>query len=431
MKRIISILFALLCVCGCLRFAAAAAEEPPAVGQVQDVTTTLEDETTVSLQWSAVPEATGYKVAYYNEKTDKYKTLVTTTATRALLFSLERGKTYRLRVRAFRKDGGNVVWGEPSADAYAATAPGALRGLHVKDVSRTTVTLGWKQTKGATHYEVYLFDDAKGSFRLYGLSGHLQMTVKNLQPDRLYRFRVRPFRLDKGKYAPAPDAGETEETTDTDGLPHTVWQACKAYGAALNAAKHGGTYQLTRKKTVQTEKHSVSRAAFDGTVQNLMHLFSGSQTKKYSVKNGKAADGTAAASLLPPTGRDVSLTPNDVKRFSVEENRDGGYTLTLTLNEDVSLYEDGKTSRPTTLSRATGWLRFEKLDTTPIRLQSGKVFYDGAVLKLTLDQKGRAAALTTRVRAALKLDCYAASVAFDAAIAYDCKEQYRLQYNGT
>ena len=94
-------------------------------------------------------------------------------------------------------------------------------------------------------------------------------------------------------------------------------------------------------------------------------------------------------------------------------------------------HEDGKTSRPTTLSRATGWLRFEKLDTTPIRLQSGKVFYDGAVLKLTLDQKGRAAALTTRVRAALKLDCYAASVAFDAAIAYDCKEQYRLQYNGT
>ncbi|MBR3095658.1 MAG: fibronectin type III domain-containing protein, partial [Clostridia bacterium] len=132
MKRIISILFALLCVCGCLRSAAAAAEEPPAVGQVQDVTTTLEDETTVSLQWSAVPEATGYKVAYYNEKTDKYKTLVTTTATRALLFSLERGKTYRLRVRAFRKDGGNVVWGAhhrfrtPTATPPAADIEKAL-----------------------------------------------------------------------------------------------------------------------------------------------------------------------------------------------------------------------------------------------------------------------------------------------------------------
>ena len=428
MKRILCFVFALLCVCGCL-WPAAAAAEPPAVGRVQDVTTALEDETTVLLEWSAVDGATGYKVAAYNEKTERYKTMVTTTATRAVLFSLDRGKTYRFHVRAFYKDEGGVAWGEPSADVYAVTAPGALRGLYIKDLSKTTVTLGWKQTKGATHYEVYLFDDAKQSFRLYGLSGHLQMTVKNLQPDRLYRFRVRPFRLEKGKYAASSGAAEIEETTDTDALPHTVWQACKAYGAALNAAKHGGTYRLTAKKTVETTKHSVSRAAFDGTVQNLMHLFSGSRTKKYVVTKGKAADGTAAGSLLPPAGKDVNLTPDDVKSYTVKENEDGGYTLTLTLNEDISLFEDGRTSRPPTLSKATSYLRFEKLDTTPIRLQSGKVFYDGAVLALTVDKKGRLSALTTRVRAALKLDCYAASVAFDAAIAYDCKEQYRLQYD--
>ena len=119
MKRIISILFALLCVCGCLRSAAAAAEEPPAVGQVQDVTTTLEDETTVSLQWSAVPEATGYKVAYYNEKTDKYKTMVTTTATRALLFSLE---------------------GKLSAGLAALGAPDWLRGLLCEGAWRVTAS---------------------------------------------------------------------------------------------------------------------------------------------------------------------------------------------------------------------------------------------------------------------------------------------------
>lgn len=144
---------------------------------------------------------------------------------------------------------------------------------------------------------------------------------------------------------------------------------------------------------------------------------------------GKAADGTAAVSLLPPAGKDVNLTPKDVKTFAAEKNEDGGCTLTLTLNEDISLFENGKTGRPPTLSKATSWLRFEKLDTTPIRLQSGKVFYDGAVLRLTADKKGRMTALTTRVRAALKLDCFAASVAFDAAVAYDCKEQYRLQYD--
>lgn len=428
MKRTLSFIFA-LCLLGSCAVPAFAQAEPPALGQVQHVAAALEDSTTVSLQWDAVAGATGYKVAFFNETTGRYKTLVTTTATTAILFSLEGGKTYRLRVRAFQKDNdGNVVWGEPSEDAFAATAPGNLRGLYIKDISKTEVTLGWKQAKGATHYEVFLFDEARQSFRLYGLSGHLQMTVKNLQPDHLYRFRVRPFRLDKGKYAPAADAAETQETTDTDAVPHTAWQACKAYCRTLNAAGNTGTYRLTQKKTVETQKYSVSRAAFDGTVQNLMRLFSGSRTQTFRVTKGRADDGTAALSLLPPAGKQLALTPDDIKSFSANADEDGGYLLKLTLNEDISLFENGKTGRPATLSKATSWLRFEKLDTTPIRLQSGKVFYDGAVLALKIDKKGRAAALTTRVRAALKLDCYAASVAFDAAVSYDCKEQYRLQY---
>ena len=239
MNRILCIIFALLLTAGCM-IPAIAAAEPPAIGQVTDLTATLEDETTVSLQWSAVEGATGYRVAYFNEKTERYKAMVTTTATQAVLFSLDRGKTYRLRVRAFHKENGVVTWGEPSADVYAATAPGGLRGLYIKDLSKTTVTLGWKQTKGATHYEVYLFDDTKQSFRLYGLSGHLQMTVKNLQPNRLYRFRVRPFRLDKGKYAPSPDAAEIEETTA--GLRNALAEAGAvgikiAYGSVASEIK--------------------------------------------------------------------------------------------------------------------------------------------------------------------------------------------------
>ena len=237
-----------------------------------------------------------------------------------------------------------------------------------------TVTLSWKATKGATHYEVFLYDDAKEDFRLYGLSGYLQMTVKNLSPNSAYRFKVRPFRLDKGKYAAGEMSGELSETTDTNGLPHTEWQAVKAYNAALNAAKSGGSYRLTQKKTVKTTKHSVSRAAFDGTADNLMRLFSGSRTRRYTLKNGKTADGDTALSLLPPFGKTLALTPNDLKSFTAEKKEGGGYVLTLTLNEDVSLFENGKTSRPQVLSKATDYLRFEKLDTTPIRLTSGKVF---------------------------------------------------------
>ncbi len=426
MHRIFCFLLSLLLLCAGVTPAFAASEET-ALGQVQNVTTSLEDGTNVALQWDAVPDATGYKVQLFRENSGKYKTVVTTTATKAAVFSLDKGKTWRFRVRAFHKEDGVVTWGEPSADAFAVTAPGKLKGLTVSDLSKETVTLSWKATKGATHYEVFLYDDAKEDFRLYGLSGYLQMTVKNLSPNSAYRFKVRPFRLDKGKYAAGEMSGELSETTDTNGLPHTEWQAVKAYNAALNAAKSGGSYRLTQKKTVKTTKHSVSRAAFDGTADNLMRLFSGARTRRYTLKNGKTSDGDTALSLLPPFGKTLALTPNDLKSFTAEKKEGGGYVLTLTLNEDVSLFENGKTSRPQVLSKATDYLRFEKLDTTPIRLTSGKVFYDAATLELTLDRSHEMTALKTRVRAALQLDCYAASVPFTAAVAYDCKEQYTIE----
>ncbi len=426
MQRSLSFFLALLLLFS-LALPALAAETAPTLAQVQNVQTTLEDKTTVTLEWDAVPGATGYKVALCRDGSDKYKNVVTTTATHAAVFSLAGGKTYRFRVRAFQKKDGAVTWGEPSADAFAVTAPGGLKGLTVSDISQNTVTLSWKATKGATYYEVFLYDDAKGGFRLYGLSGYLQMTVKNLSPNREYRFKVRPFRLEKGKYAAGEMSGELAETTDTNGLPHTAWQAVKAYNNALNAAKSGGTYRLTQKKTVKTTKYSVSRAAFDGTVENLMRLFSGSRTRRYTLKNGKTADGETALALLPPFGKTLSLTPDDLKSFTAEKQTGGGYVLTLTLNEDISLFENGKTSRPTVLSKATDYLRFEKLDTTPIKLTAGKVLYDGAVLTLTLDRSHAMTALATRVRAALQLECLAASVPFTAAVAYDCKEQYKLE----
>lgn len=425
MKRLFLLLF---CVCALWLFALFAfAEDAPALAQVEHVTSTLSDDTVVTLQWEAVEDATGYKVTLYNEDADKFKTILTTTATLGVIPGLERGKTYRFRVRAFQKTEAGNRWGAPSIDVYAVTAPYALKKLRVADLSTDTVTLRWKAARGATHYEIYLYDKAQKDFRLYGLSGHDRMTVRNLSPNRTYRFKVRPFRLEKGKYAPGPLSDEIRETTDTNGLPHTAWQAVKAYSRALNAAKGSATYQLAAKKTVKMENFKVSRAAFSGTVDNLMRLFSGTRKKSYQIRNGKTADGTTANALLPPANKAVDLTPNDIKSFAAEKNKGGGYTLTLTLKEDVSLFENGKTGKPATLAKATYYPRFEKLNTTPIKLQSGKVLYDAATLVLTVDDQHRMQELKTTVRAAMRLGCTAASVAFDAAIVYHCSEHYLLR----
>ncbi len=427
MKRLFLLLLT-VCALGLFAPCVLAAEDAPALAQVATVTSSLSDNNIVTLQWQAVPDATGYRVTCYNETKGKYKTLLTTTATTGVIPGLERGKTYRFHVRAFQKTEDGTRWGAPSDDVYAVTAPYALKKLRVGDLSTDTVTLRWKAAKGATHYEIYVYDKEKKDFRLYGLSGHDRMTVRNLRPNRTYRFKVRPFRLEKGKYAPGPLSDEIRETTDTNGLPHTAWQAVKAYNRALGLAKGGATYQLTAKKTVKMEQYKVSRTAFSGTVDNLMRLFSGSRKKSYKIQNGKTADGTAARALLPPANKTVALQPSDLKTYAAEKNKDGGYTLTITLKEDVSLFENGKTGKPATLAKAAYYPRFEKLNTTPIKLQSGKVLFDAATLVLTVDNQRRPVDLASSVRAAMRLGCTAASVSFDASLVYNCKEHYSLRW---
>ena len=427
MKRLFLLLLT-VCALGLFAPCVLAAEDAPALSQVATVTSSLSDNNIVTLQWQAVPDATGYRVTCYNETKGKYKTLLTTTATTGVIPGLERGKTYRFHVRAFQKTEDGTRWGAPSDDVYAVTAPYALKKLRVGDLSTDTVTLRWKAAKGATHYEIYVYDKEKRDFRLYGLSGHDRMTVRNLRPNRTYRFKVRPFRLEKGKYAPGPLSDEIRETTDTNGLPHTAWQAVKAYNRALGLAKGGATYQLTAKKTVKMEQYKVSRAAFSGTVDNLMRLFSGSRKKSYKIQNGKTADGATARALLPPANKTVALQPSDLKTYAAEKNKDGGYTLTITLKEDVSLFENGKTGKPATLAKAAYYPRFEKLNTTPIKLQSGKVLFDAATLVLTVDNQRRPVDLASSVRAAMRLGCTAASVSFDASLVYNCKEHYSLRW---
>ena len=422
MKRIIPLFFTLCVLFLCGFLSVGAEEDAPALAQVEHVTSTLTDETTVTLQWQAVPDATGYKVSWYNESKGKFKTILTTTATTGVIFSLDRGKTYQFRIRAFQKTESGNRWGAPSDICYAVTSPYALKKLRVGDLSQNTVTLHWNQAKGATHYEIYLYDREKKEFRLYGLSGHLQMTVKGLSPNRTYRFKVRPFRLEKSKYAPGPMSDEIRETTDTTGLPHTAWQAVKAYNRALNTAKGSASYQLKAKKTVEMKNFKVSRAAFSGTVDNLMRLFTGSRKKSYTIRNGKTADGAAASALLPPANKTLNLTPSDLKDYTAEKQAGGGYKLTLTLKEDVSLFENGKTSKPAILAKAAYYPRFEKLNTTPIKLQSGKVLYDAAVLTLTVDKSRRLQDLSVSVRAAMQLQCMAASVPFTASLVYNCSE---------
>lgn len=96
----------------------AANAEAAAPAQVVNVKAKMLDDSSAKLTWDKVKGAKGYRVYVYNEKTGKYKKVITipkADKTSYKLKGLKAGKVYKYKVRAYVKDNGNTVWGKSSS----------------------------------------------------------------------------------------------------------------------------------------------------------------------------------------------------------------------------------------------------------------------------------------------------------------------------
>lgn len=73
----------------------------------------------VYLKWNEAKNATGYQIYRYNEKTEKYKKVKTTSKTYYHMKNLTAGTTYKFKIRSYRKVDGQVVYSEFSKDIEA------------------------------------------------------------------------------------------------------------------------------------------------------------------------------------------------------------------------------------------------------------------------------------------------------------------------
>ena len=153
---------------------------------------------TITLRWSKVIGATGYRLYVYNTKTGKYKTLKTTQGTTTTIKELKAGTTYKYAVKAYTKtDDGETIWAETSAKLTTATKPATLK---VKlTAGSKKVDLSWNKVTGATGYQIYMKAPG-GSYKKIKVTTALKYTVKNLQKGKTYNFRVRAYSKVDGKY---------------------------------------------------------------------------------------------------------------------------------------------------------------------------------------------------------------------------------------
>ena len=152
----------------------------------------------VSLKWSAVESAEGYRVFVKNKTTGKWDIAVRTTGrkTEAVIENLENGTSYTFAVRAYRNDDG-IIWAPSYKAVNTVTKPSVTSGIS-SDSERKSVTLSWERVQGATGYRIYIRQN--GKWKALKTTTATAYTVPSLEAGKEYTFAVKAYTKYSGRY---------------------------------------------------------------------------------------------------------------------------------------------------------------------------------------------------------------------------------------
>lgn len=145
----------------------------------------------ITLNWSAVKDATGYRVFILNEKTENWDVAVRTTGkkTTATIRNLEPGTKYTFAVRAYVNNG-TIVWAPKLKSINTLTKPGVTDKLS-ESVGENSIALRWNKVPGATGYRVFVLRN--GDWKALKTTTGLTYTATGLSQGTKYTFAVKAY----------------------------------------------------------------------------------------------------------------------------------------------------------------------------------------------------------------------------------------------
>lgn len=182
------------------------------VAKVKSVKVSSVTETTVKLKWKKTSGVTGYRVYKYSSKKDKYVYIGKTKKTTYTDSSLTAGKTYKYKVRAYKTKNKKTTYGAYSSAVKAVTAPKKVTGIKTTYVGSSNVSLSWKKAKGASGYEVFIYDSKKKKYVSKGTVTKTSCALKKLSSGTEYKVRIAAFHKKNGKVSGAKSSTFTFRT---------------------------------------------------------------------------------------------------------------------------------------------------------------------------------------------------------------------------
>ena len=187
------------------------------------LTQTAATSSSVSVKWTAVPNAARYRVQISASATMSNATYQGSNSTDETVNGLQPGRVYYVKVRVITSDG--VARSEYSAAVQAWTSFAVPTGLHATERDATSVSFDWTGVANAPKYRLRIAENASMSGSTYHRFTPSEGTVTGLSAAKTYYAQVRvitPDGFNLSSYSPTVTVrptGEEEEPPSGDSKP--------------------------------------------------------------------------------------------------------------------------------------------------------------------------------------------------------------------
>lgn len=193
------------------------------LGTVTNLRVTGTTNTTASLTWTAVSNASGYQV-YIKEGNNAYQYIGNTSNPKVTVNTLVAGTTYTIKIRAYRTVNGTTTYGNYSSEATfktTGTNPDNTPLAQVKNVSLVSITntsanITWGSVANATSYDINV-RKTDGTYTNAGTTSTTNTTINGLTAGSTYYVKVRAVKTVNGTTTYGPYSADlTIKTTGTN-----------------------------------------------------------------------------------------------------------------------------------------------------------------------------------------------------------------------
>lgn len=156
---------------------------------------------TVTLKWTKNTSADGYVIQQY--KSGKWATIKTITSKSTVKYKvtgLKPSKTYKFRIRAYKKDGSTKIYGTTYSEKSVKTLPSTVKGFTYKTRTTKTITLKWYKNTSADGYAIQQYKGGKWvTIKTITNKSTVSYKVTGLKESTSYKFRIRAYKKDGSK----------------------------------------------------------------------------------------------------------------------------------------------------------------------------------------------------------------------------------------